>query len=946
MKTSTGCQKLVQFVAIAFAVSASSAQAAAVSWTDASGSWNDPANWSSDPSLPGPSDDVTISVAGVQTVTHDGGDNTVNSVSSDENLSVTAGVLTISNTYNNTADTNISFGALVLNGPSGTGSYTQSSGSLRGTGSLTVTGVATITGGDMQGSGSTILQGATALSNLYLDAGRVLQNEGILTQTAGTVYLNYNILGAEIAGVGNITNALGATWIASGDFGSNGISAPEFFGPTDPSAGATFTNLGTFQKSGSSPGDTTIISVVFANDGTVEVETGVLSLTSTFTNTGTARVHPGAALTATGNFTNFDSGTSTLTGGTYEVFGTGGSPAAFSFTGADIVTNAATILLDGLNSNILNSNTAGDALANFATNAGSFTIQNGRDFTTAGAFSNTTGVVQVGPSSTFNSTGGFTNGGTLAMRGGTFNAPSLVNSGEVNGHGTVNPNIQNSGTVRAFDGTLTATNGITAMSGTVQTDAGGTLVIGAASSADTLINNGTLALGTHNITISNSYQNANFGTGNGFNARANVTGTGQILAAGANPGTAQTLAGDITPTPTSGNATMDFGSLRVGDSATRNYQIGNANTGGPSLAGAIQTAVNGGNITDARLSGAGVTASNWGPIAPGNNTGNLAVTFNATSSGALAGQQVHVLNNFDNTNSQNLAFQAKAYTPAVAQQNTGSVDFGIVHVGDPAPTQGISVTNSAPVMALNDVLRAQADSATAPFTATGDLGAGLAAGGTNTTSLVVGMNTATAGVYSGSATFTAASHNPDMTDLALADLSVPLSGQVNNYAESAFSFGSGTGSFSQSGSIFTLNFGTRIQGSGSFNATLFARNSATGPADLLDGTFDLIDPQDFGASGFNPFVNLAAGDTTGALILSFNTSNVGTFSDSILLHGLGHNASGFNAAIGDITLNVQGSVAAIPEPSTYALMLAGLGLLAWRSRALLAARKTASRIDC
>ena len=73
--------------------------------------------------------------------------------------------------------------------------------------------------------------------------------------------------------------------------------------------------------------------------------------------------------------------------------------------------------------------------------------------------------------------------------------------------------------------------------------------------------------------------------------------------------------------------------------------------------------------------------------------------------------------------------------------------------------------------------------------------------------------------------------------------------------------------------------------------------------------------------------------------MTFATTTAGTFVDTIVLHGVGHNASGFNAPIADITLRIQGTVAPIPEPSTYALMLAGLGLVAWRSRILMRQRR-------
>jgi hypothetical protein len=50
------------------------------------------------------------------------------------------------------------------------------------------------------------------------------------------------------------------------------------------------------------------------------------------------------------------------------------------------------------------------------------------------------------------------------------------------------------------------------------------------------------------------------------------------------------------------NATLTINNVRVG-ATTFNYQIANNGTTGPALRGAIQTNVNGANLTDARLSG-------------------------------------------------------------------------------------------------------------------------------------------------------------------------------------------------------------------------------------------------------------------------------------------------------------------------------------------------------
>ncbi len=116
-------------------------------------------------------------------------------------------------------------------------------------------------------------------------------------------------------------------------------------------------------------------------------QTLLLNGSGSITNNGTFQVNPNAALVVqTGPFTNYAS--NTLTGGTYNVYG----PSTLQIyqlgnTGGEIHNNAATILLDAAGSNFTDA--AGlNALSNFNNNmaAGSFTIQNGRNFTSPSSF--------------------------------------------------------------------------------------------------------------------------------------------------------------------------------------------------------------------------------------------------------------------------------------------------------------------------------------------------------------------------------------------------------------------------------------------------------------------------------------------------------------------------------------------------------------------------------
>ena len=120
-------------------------------------------------------------------------------------------------------------------------------------------------------------------------------------------------------------------------------------------------------------------------------------------------------------------------------------------------------------------------------------------------------------------------------------------------------------------------------------------------------------------------------------------------------------------------------------------------------------------------------------------------------------------------------------------------------------------------------------------------------------------------------------------------------------------------------------------GAGDQGASLSVLNNAIGPADLLSGAFDLSGATSaFTLSGFDSFANLVAGSTFDGLGVRFDDDAQGTFLATVVLHASGSNASGYAGAIGDTFLVLRGdvAVAAVPEPETYALMLAGLLFLA------------------
>jgi hypothetical protein len=119
-----------------------------------------------------------------------------------------------------------------------------------------------------------------------------------------------------------------------------------------------------------------------------------------------------------GNLTN-QSGT-TLSGGTYDITG------ILQYNGANVVTDASNITLNGASSQIINQ-TSGNGLVNLASIAAnsSLAINNGRNFTTAGNFTNN-GTLTVGSGSKFTVNGNLTNQSGTTLSGGIYNVTGTL----------------------------------------------------------------------------------------------------------------------------------------------------------------------------------------------------------------------------------------------------------------------------------------------------------------------------------------------------------------------------------------------------------------------------------------------------------------------------------------------------------------------------------------
>jgi hypothetical protein len=295
------------------------------------------------------------------------------------------------------------------------GSFTLASGTLGGAGALSVNNTGTLnwTGGMMTGGVTTLLVGSrlnlSGANDKHLEAGAVLTNAGTATWSGtGDLLMQSHSM---------INNQAGATFDVQNDQNIRNSYQYDI---------ATFNNAGTFRKSAGT-GTTTFTTVpgtgapsvrFYNTGGTLDIQTGTVFLSGYFDN-----------------FQNF-----TLTGGTYRLHGT------LKFNNADIRTNSATVVLDGPAAAIL-SDTGTNALANFATNNGTFALLNGRNLT-MGNFNNT-GTLTIGAGCTFTVSGNYTQTatGTLDVQLGGSPASGqfgkLVVSGTATLDGTLSVSLVN-----------------------------------------------------------------------------------------------------------------------------------------------------------------------------------------------------------------------------------------------------------------------------------------------------------------------------------------------------------------------------------------------------------------------------------------------------------------------------------------------------------------------
>ncbi|MFL5679673.1 MAG: beta strand repeat-containing protein [Chloroflexota bacterium] len=277
----------------------------------------------------------------------------------------------------------MSAGVLTLNDDYTIPTVSLTGGTITGPGDLVVThdlamsGPISMTGGNA--ATTTLRSGAAAAISVQavtITLGRTLS----LAAGSTTTISGSGNIGGGGSGSGTIVNA-----------GSVAIS-----GNTGISVSVTNGASGTLTSSATSS-----FSNAFRNDGQIVVSAGVLSIT--------------------GAFANYNQATDVLTGGVYHVNGT------LRFTGADIKTNAATIVLDGTPS-LIQDTVPADGFRDLAANPGTLSIIGGRSLTLPTALASS-GTLIVGTASALSAPSVTITGGTLSGSG-TIHAP-VTNGGTV-----------------------------------------------------------------------------------------------------------------------------------------------------------------------------------------------------------------------------------------------------------------------------------------------------------------------------------------------------------------------------------------------------------------------------------------------------------------------------------------------------------------------------------
>jgi hypothetical protein len=365
--------------------------------------------------------------------------------------------------------------------------------------------------------------------------------------------------------------------------------------------------------------------------------------------------------------------------------------------------------------------------------------------------------------------------------------------------------------------------------------------------------------------------------------------------------------------PVLASTTLSLGNAHVGAADSAALSVTNTTTDATYTEG-----------LDARFTGTSGNATDAGTLsllaAGATDSASLSVGLATATAGALTGTAtLGLVSDGSGTSglgltalpAQTVAVSGAVYAYAAPSLAATTYNAGVVHVGSTI-TQALTITNAATDPAFTEGLNAAFLANTGSVTSSGTLSL-LGAGASDSQSLLLALNTATSGTISGTATLGLTSDGAGTSGLgttALPSQMVTLGATVDNYAVASLKQVSGSGTLTASGSSYTLNLGSVLQGAAALSADLEVLNGATGLADLLGGSFTVTTASTaITNTGLTAFSGLGAGGADTAPVVKLATTTAGTFSEKITIAAAGSNASGYSGALTPITLTVTGIVA-------------------------------------
>jgi hypothetical protein len=249
-----------------------------------------------------------------------------------------------------------------------------------------------------------------------------------------------------------------------------------------------------------------------------------------------------------------------------------------------------------------------------------------------------------------------------------------------------------------------------------------------------------------------------------------------------------------------------------------------------------------------------------------------------------------------NVTANQIIYSPASPTVSIAGVATNFYDFGTVHVGDTVSVN-VAVSNAASAT-LSDSLLIDPTLASGPFSASGGQET-IQAGSSQT--FLVSLDASQSGSFFNGGSVTAASHDSALADQTLSALGFNFAASVNSYASPTFTENDGIGTVVQNGSNWSVNLGNIAPINDTETLLIGVQNANQFLTDSLAGSFDMSG-NGFSVSGADPFTY----GTT--MFVNVDESAVGQNTETIVLHPLSQNSTGFSGTLPDQTLTITDTV--------------------------------------